>query len=43
VAESERFFNEYDKAVFFYFKGKMDNPEDRHAWAKKINAKLLNE
>jgi predicted metal-binding protein len=41
VAENERFFNEYNTAVILHFEGKMDKPEDRHAWAKKINAKLV--
>ena len=41
VAESERFFNEYNTAVILHFEGKMDKPEDRHAWSKKINAKLV--
>ena len=41
VAECERFFREYTDAVILHFEGKMDNPEDRHAWSSKINAKLV--
>lgn len=42
VAECERFFKEYSNALIFHFEGRMDNPEDRHAWSAKINAKLVN-
>ncbi|NNF97819.1 MAG: DUF2284 domain-containing protein [Desulfobacteraceae bacterium] len=41
VAECERFFREYTNAVILHFEGKMDKPEDRHAWSAKINAKLV--
>ena len=41
VAECERFFKEYTDAIILHFEGKMDKPEDRHAWSAKINAKLL--
>lgn len=41
VAECERFFREYSDAVILHFEGVMDKPEDRHAWSRKINAKLL--
>ena len=41
VVECERFFREYAHAVILHFPGKMDRPEDRHAWSAKINAKLL--
>ena len=40
VAECERFFNEYSHALILHFQGKVENPEDRHAWSAKINAKL---
>ena len=40
VAECERFFNEYSDAVILHFLGKMDKPEDRHAWSAKINVNL---
>jgi predicted metal-binding protein len=41
VAECERFFREYSDAAILHFEGTMDKPEDRHAWSRKINAKLL--
>ena len=41
VAECERFFREYDDAIILHFEGKMDKPEDRHAWSAKINARLV--
>ncbi len=41
VAECERFFGEYADAVILHFEGLMKNPEDRHAWSAKINAKLV--
>ena len=40
VAECERFFHEYNEAVIFRFEKKVDKPEDRHKWSKKVNAKL---
>ena len=39
--ECERFFSEYQDAVLLHFTGTMDQPEDRHRWSKKINAKLV--
>jgi predicted metal-binding protein len=41
VAECERFFSEYSDAVILHFEGTMDQPEDRHAWSRKINANLV--
>ena len=41
VAECERFFREYGDAIVLHFEGQMDDPEDRHRWSAKINAKLL--
>jgi predicted metal-binding protein len=41
VPECDQFFKEYDDAIILHFEGKMDNPEDRHAWSAKINAKLV--
>ncbi len=41
VSECERFFREYSDAVIMHFAGTMDAPEDRHAWSRKINAKLV--
>jgi predicted metal-binding protein len=40
VSECERFFREYSTAVIFHFDRKVDKPEDRHAWSKKLNTKL---
>ena len=41
VAECERFFSEYSHALILHFEGRMDKPEDRHAWSARINAKLV--
>jgi predicted metal-binding protein len=41
VADCEQFFNEYSDAIILHFEGTMDKPEDRHAWSRKINAKLV--
>jgi len=41
VAECERFFSEYGDAIILHFEGKMKKPEDRHAWSRKINARLV--
>ena len=41
VSECERFFDEYSDAVILHFEGVMEKPEDRHAWSRKINAKLV--
>jgi len=41
VAECQRFFKEYSDAIILHFEGKMDKPEDRHAWSPRINAKLV--
>ena len=41
VTECERFFKEYTNALILHFEGRMENPEDRHAWSAKINAKLV--
>ncbi len=40
VAECERFFSEYSFAAVFRFEKKVDKPEDRHAWSKKVNTRL---
>jgi len=39
--ECERFFSEYQDAIILHFTGTMDQPEERHNWSKKINAKLV--
>lgn len=41
VTECERFFQEYNRAIIFRFAKKLDNPDDRHAWSRKVNLKLL--
>ena len=41
VSECERFFREYSTAVIFHFDKKVDKPEDRHNWSKKVNTKLV--
>ena len=41
VTECERFFREYRDAIILHFAGKMERPEDRHAWSAKINARLV--
>ena len=40
VAACRQFFHEYNDAVILHFQGKMEKPEDRHAWSAKINVKL---
>jgi len=39
--ECDRFFHEYKLAAVFHFEKKVDRPEDRHAWSRKINLALL--
>jgi predicted metal-binding protein len=41
VPECERFFSEYKTAVVFHFAKKLPEPEDRHAWTRKLNLALL--
>lgn len=41
VEECRRFFNEYSEALIFRFAKKVDKPEDRFAWTRKVNQKLL--
>ena len=36
-----RFFREYRRAAVFHFAKKVDRPEDRHAWSRKLNLELL--
>ena len=40
-SECEKFFREYDQAVVFHFAKKVAKPEDRFAWTRKLNLKLL--
>jgi len=41
VSECEKFFLEYREAVIFHFEKKVDRPEDRFAWTRKVNLNLL--
>ena len=41
LSECERFFREYKSAVVFHFEKKVDRPEDRFAWTRKLNLRLL--
>ena len=41
VEECERFFKEYEEGVVIHFEKKVDKPEDRHVWSRKVNADLL--
>jgi len=41
VAECERFFREYRRAVVFHFEKTVAKPEDRFAWTRRTNLKLL--
>jgi predicted metal-binding protein len=39
--ECQRFFLEYADAAILHFKGAVAKPEDRHAWTRAINGRLL--
>jgi predicted metal-binding protein len=41
VAECERFFREYRRAVVLHFAKRVDRPEDRHRWTRGVNLGLL--
>jgi predicted metal-binding protein len=41
VPECERFFREYTRAVVFRFAKTVARPEDRRAWSRDVNRKLL--
>lgn len=41
VSECEQFFREYTEAVIFRFEKKVDRPEQRYAWTKEVNTRLL--
>ncbi len=41
VDECRRFFNDYREAVVFHFVRALDDPEQRHAWGRETNARLL--
>ncbi len=42
VAECRLFFDEYDLAAVIRFTKRVDRPEDRGPWSRKVNADLLN-
>jgi predicted metal-binding protein len=41
VAECQRFFDDYSSAAIFHFPKAVDTPEDRHAWSRSVNQKLV--
>jgi len=41
VEECRLFFREYSTAAAFHFQARLEDPEDRHAWSREINAGLL--
>ena len=41
VEECGRFIHEYGEAAIFHFVKKVARPEDRHAWTREIERKLL--
>ncbi len=41
VEECRAFFNEYTEAVIFHFAKKVDRPEDRVSWSRKVSGELL--
>ena len=41
VGECRAFFNEYKSGILFHFPKRVEKPEDRHAWTRQVNLKLL--
>jgi len=41
VEDCARFFQEYQRGVIFHFEKKVDKPEDRFPWTKKITLRLM--
>jgi predicted metal-binding protein len=41
LPECRAFFRDYRIAAVFHFSNTFDDPEDRHAWTKELNLKLL--
>jgi predicted metal-binding protein len=41
VPECKAFFDGYKSVVLFHFPKRVEKPEDRHAWTKEVNSKLL--
>ncbi len=41
VSECREFFSEYSTAVMLHFAKQVEAPEDRYAWSRSVNRKLL--
>lgn len=41
VKDCRDLFDEYDAAVMLHFPKQVPKPEDRHAWTREVNARLL--
>jgi len=41
VRECSEFFNNYTDGIIFHFTKKVEKPEDRFAWTRKVNGALL--
>lgn len=41
VQECRQFFDEYKTGAILHFEKQVDKPEDRHAWSRKVNQRLL--
>jgi predicted metal-binding protein len=41
VGECARFFGEYRRAAILRFPMALENPEERHAWSREVNRRLL--
>ena len=41
VSECGDLFSEYSEIALLHLAGTVDRPEDRHAWTRKINARLV--
>jgi len=41
VDECRSFFGEYSEGVVFHFEKKVEEPEERHEWARGVNERLL--
>ncbi len=41
IEECERFFRDYSSGIVIHFEKELENPEDRFAWTRKINLRLL--
>lgn len=41
VTECKKFFREYNTGVIFHFEKQFEDQEDRHAWSRELNLKLI--